>query len=342
MKLSDKIDDLLFHPLSIFLLVVAMTMAYAHVYAAEQDPTPPAATDPVIPVKEETIFSTDLEAAKARAAKEGKDLFVICTGSDWCPNCKALEKDVLMKKEFADGVAKKWVCVIIDYPQTFELSKELFIQNSKFGRDFAISGVPTLVIMDPKGKVFGYCRGISGDVPAVLKCLDEMLEIKKARDVAFAAAEKAATPEIAAMLYNNALNQLFIDAGVFQGWSLFGYDDIVDKIIAADPKNVHHCKVVWLYRKYVIVSKDAFDANDFVAAIKPMDDFVKEFPNEKIWTQTALYSKAQLQARNNDLPGCLKTLKEIIALDATSQIAIESQKVIDRADAFQKEQSEKK
>jgi len=44
----------------------------------------------------------DFAAAKAQAAKEGKDLFIDFTGSDWCGWCIRLDKEVLLTPEFKD------------------------------------------------------------------------------------------------------------------------------------------------------------------------------------------------------------------------------------------------
>ena len=42
----------------------------------------------------------DFEKAQAQAAKEGKSILMEFTGSDWCPPCKALQKNVLSKDVF--------------------------------------------------------------------------------------------------------------------------------------------------------------------------------------------------------------------------------------------------
>jgi thiol:disulfide interchange protein len=49
---------------------------------------------------------TDLDAAKAQGVKEGKPVLVDFTGSDWCPPCKALHKNVFMSEEFAAEASK--------------------------------------------------------------------------------------------------------------------------------------------------------------------------------------------------------------------------------------------
>ena len=46
----------------------------------------------------------DFEKAKTQAAKEGKPILMEFTGSDWCPPCKALHKNVLVKEIRALGL----------------------------------------------------------------------------------------------------------------------------------------------------------------------------------------------------------------------------------------------
>ena len=76
-------------------------------------------------------WTTDFEAAKAQAKEEGKALLVDFTGSDWCPPCKALHKDVLSKKSFIDSAKKDFVLVELDFPRKGNQSKELKAQNKK-------------------------------------------------------------------------------------------------------------------------------------------------------------------------------------------------------------------
>ena len=52
------------------------------------------------------VWDDDFEAAKARAAKEKKDVFVYFSGSDWCGWCLLVKRDVLDKDAFADYAAR--------------------------------------------------------------------------------------------------------------------------------------------------------------------------------------------------------------------------------------------
>jgi thioredoxin-related protein len=95
---------------------------------------------------------TDLPAAKAQAKKENKLVLIDFTGSDWCPPCKKLTAEVLSKQEFLDFATKHFVLVEIDSPRNKPQSAELKATNEKLKTDFAIQGVPTLIVVKPDGK----------------------------------------------------------------------------------------------------------------------------------------------------------------------------------------------
>ncbi len=59
----------------------------------------------------------DFEKAKAQAAKEGKSILMEFTGSDWCPPCKALHKNVLIKDVFKTEMPKSFVLLKLDSPR---------------------------------------------------------------------------------------------------------------------------------------------------------------------------------------------------------------------------------
>ena len=81
-------------------------------------------------VAAEPVWLTDLDAAKAQAVKENKPVLVDFTGSDWCPPCKALHKNVFESAEFA-AVASKYVLVELDYPRKTSQAPELKAKNAE-------------------------------------------------------------------------------------------------------------------------------------------------------------------------------------------------------------------
>ena len=59
----------------------------------------------------------DFEKAKAQAAKEEKSILMEFTGSDWCPPCKALAKNVLTQDVFKTEMPKNFVLLKLDSPR---------------------------------------------------------------------------------------------------------------------------------------------------------------------------------------------------------------------------------
>ena len=96
------------------------------------------------------IWHTDLAAAKVQAAKEGKQLLLEFTGSDWCFYCQKLDDEVLSTEAFADH-AQHFVLVRLDYPQKKILPAAEKRQNETLEAQFKIEGFPTVILCDAAG-----------------------------------------------------------------------------------------------------------------------------------------------------------------------------------------------
>jgi protein disulfide-isomerase len=100
----------------------------------------------------ESLWMTDFEAAKAKAAKDGKPIFINFTGTDWCGWCIKLEKEVFSKKAFQDYAKENLVLVEVDFPRKKEQTAELKEQNKKLDKEYGVEGYPTLYLLDASGK----------------------------------------------------------------------------------------------------------------------------------------------------------------------------------------------
>ena len=90
---------------------------------------------------------TDLAKAQAEAKKMKKPLFVLVTGSSWCPPCKALEKSVISKPAFQKTVAKNAIGVFLDIPRSgMSPATRASVQKLTFFR----GGVPAYAVLDPE------------------------------------------------------------------------------------------------------------------------------------------------------------------------------------------------
>lgn len=121
-------------------------------------------------------WTTDLEKAFEQAKTEKKAVLVEFTGSDWCPPCIAMRKNVFTKKEFVDAASKNFVLVELDFPNGDKAVKE---KNQPYAEKYNIEGFPTVILFNSDGKEF--TRFFASEYPKVdsfLKHLDDSLEKK--------------------------------------------------------------------------------------------------------------------------------------------------------------------
>ena len=127
-------------------------------------------------------WTTDFEAAKDQAKKEGKEILLDFTGSDWCPPCQALHKDVFSKKAFIDSAKENFVLVELDYPRKKKLDEELKKQNVGLAKKYKIRSYPTVLLVGANGKAFKKVEGNPNfNLSSFNKMLKTALSAKKFR-----------------------------------------------------------------------------------------------------------------------------------------------------------------
>ena len=107
-------------------------------------------------------WMTDFEAAQVKAKAENKPMLLSFTGSDWCPPCMALKKEVFQKDVFKDYAAADLVLVEFDFPRFTKLSAELMAQNEQAKVQYGIEYFPTILMLSADGELIeraGYRRG---------------------------------------------------------------------------------------------------------------------------------------------------------------------------------------
>src|SRR5882757_7841590 len=111
----------------------------------------------------EPEWLTDLSKAEGRAKGEKKLVLMDFTGSDWCPPCKALHKNVLSSKEFEDFAKDNLVLVVVDFPHGKKLPVEQQRSNDALAKKYNIEGYPTVIVLDGTGKQISKDVGYSGE-----------------------------------------------------------------------------------------------------------------------------------------------------------------------------------
>ena len=116
---------------------------------------------------------TDLQSAQARAKAEKKSVLLFFHGSDWCPACVEMQRQVFDSPAFAQYARQALVLVDVDFPEKHKQDEELRRANAALKARFNLSpvpdeGFPTIVLLNDAGEtVFqetGYAGGGPGEV----------------------------------------------------------------------------------------------------------------------------------------------------------------------------------
>lgn len=121
-------------------------------------------------------WSSDYDAAIARAGREKKAVLAFFTGSDWCGWCRKLTAEVFSTPEFASWSARHAVLVEFDFPRGYELEPELMKRNASFKNLLNVTGFPTVVFLDAAGQELGRVGYVAGGPEAWLAEAEKRLK----------------------------------------------------------------------------------------------------------------------------------------------------------------------
>ncbi len=205
---------------------------------------------------------TDLDEAKAVAAKENKPLLVDFTGSDWCGFCIKLHAEVFDKPEFEE-FAKGYVLVELDFPNKKPQPPEEKAKNKALQAKFGVSGFPTVLLLDAKtGEAYGRQSGYGpGTGPkAYLEKLSAFKNTEEGRAALGAEAKKCAEMS-AKRSAASAKIKAAVDAKDFAAASA-AYDEMYGEVSGRSKAILNMNKAVLSLR---------IDAKDTERALKLMD-----------------------------------------------------------------------
>jgi thioredoxin-related protein len=113
-------------------------------------------------------WQTDYEQALATAKAGNKCVLLDFTGSDWCGPCIQMNKTVFSKPVFLNYAKKNLILIEVDYPQRKKLPEKVTKQNERLLHQYGIenSGFPTVILLNPDGKILGQLDGYGGERPA--------------------------------------------------------------------------------------------------------------------------------------------------------------------------------
>ncbi|MEO6788770.1 MAG: thioredoxin family protein [Chthoniobacteraceae bacterium] len=285
------------------------------------------------------LWVSNFGKAKETAAKEGKDLLIDFTGSDWCGWCIKLRKEVFDLDAFKNAAPKNFVLVEIDFPQDkSKLTKETQEQNAKLQTQFGIQGFPTILLADAQGRPYAQTGYQPGGPEKYLLHLDELRAVKAKRDAEWKKAEGAQGVEKAK--YLAAGLKVLSDDLVAQH-----YSKVVAEITKLDPKDETGVGAVMGFKADLAALQGEIGTlagkDGAAAARKKTDEFIashtKLTANQK---QVTLLSLLRIYRPPQDNGTVLKLMGEVKALDPATeegkqaaQIGTRVKEMIDKAAA---------
>ena len=112
-------------------------------------------------------WKTNYEKAMAQAKIEKKAVLLLFTGSDWCPPCKSLHRNIFDSKVFEEYAKEHLILIKADFPRhrKNQLPIELKKHNEQLAVKYEIKGFPTVLILNPDGEVLNKSVGYRGNSP---------------------------------------------------------------------------------------------------------------------------------------------------------------------------------
>lgn len=101
---------------------------------------------------EESLWKENYEEAKAAAKEAGKPVLLEFTGSDWCPPCQMMNREVLSTEAFTDFAGDTLVLIKLDFPRQKEQEEWLSEQNQKLAESYSVQGFPTFILLNVEGE----------------------------------------------------------------------------------------------------------------------------------------------------------------------------------------------
>jgi thioredoxin-related protein len=123
-----------------------------------------------------TSWLTDLATGLEQAKADGKLVLVNFTGSDWNGWCITLRNEVFSQPEFDAFAAQHLVLVEVDFPRRKALSAEQRSANENLARQFGLTGLPTIIILDGTGKRLGVIGYLPGGPKPFISVLQRFLD----------------------------------------------------------------------------------------------------------------------------------------------------------------------
>jgi tetratricopeptide (TPR) repeat protein len=228
-----------------------------------------------------------------------------------------LEKEVFATGEFKTKSVTMYHLVKLDFPRGEEIkqSDETKAHNQQWLQKLAVTGFPSLILLDKAGRPFAKTGFRDGGPEPYLKHLEELKQVLVQRDEILAKAEKAEGEE-KAMLLDQALALLPEDVVTEH------YEDVIKQIVQLDAKDKLGLRTKYYAAqdkeaRKMILAKVSMAARSLQGekALQVIDEALGEMTLPAMMKIEAMQYKLTLLRKMNQAEQAAMLLDEMIALE---------------------------
>jgi thiol:disulfide interchange protein len=144
--------------LATMLLVGVLTGVYI-IRKEAQEVREPGEQLPVEKIEAEEIQWVANISEGLKSARQANKPLLVYFHADWCSWCRRMVRDTLSAREVI-GLSRNFICVKVDTDKDPQVSRE-----------YKVTGLPTIIFLDPEGKVIKRVVGFrnSADLTGIMK-----------------------------------------------------------------------------------------------------------------------------------------------------------------------------
>jgi len=118
-------------------------------------------------------WSTNYDDILNQAKLQKKPVLLFFHGSDWCPPCIKMQKEVFYNMDFIDFASEKILFLNVDFPYKNKLSDNQLKHNNQLKKKFGLpdeftQGYPQVIIINQNAKVLYQEKGYNSEGTAKL------------------------------------------------------------------------------------------------------------------------------------------------------------------------------
>ena len=128
-----------------FMLISVSTSLLTSTFATAQGVPPSAVQRGAI------NWTKNYSDAVELSQNTSKPILILFTGTNWCPACMKLEREVIRNSEFIQGVGEKFIFLKAEFPDYSESGMVNSPYKPLFAR-YKVDVFPTIVVVDALGE----------------------------------------------------------------------------------------------------------------------------------------------------------------------------------------------